>query len=451
MIKQHKDILATVIRDLRHDLLGYTAKDGTPVRGDLDRELERLGVLPDGRVQPIDALPNATAPERQTHYAAEQFVDAARRQGKAASEARKEFAEQAGYLWINRLVALRALEARRLINGTLAPSEDYGGASEALYLLAQTDPARVAASDGGWYAVLESACAAQADALPGLFGAGDPVLTLRPSITALRRCIERIGKGSSSATVEETDKAFAGPDAIGWAYQFYQEEAKAAAFASFKAGKKADSRAIIAAATQLFTEPYMVKWLLQNSLGRSYHEIYPQNALPTDWDYYIRPSDERPLGTPAQIASSLEMLTVLDPCVGSGHFLREAFDLLAAMYREQHPDWDAQRTVETILRRHLHGIDIDPRAVQLAALTLYMRALELLRDEARARRRPMPRWTPPQINLATTPGMALTPVANATPPLPTWERGPGGEGPLDRHLARHPEDRPLRPVLERTF
>jgi hypothetical protein len=215
MIKQHKDILATVIRDLRHELLGYTAKDGAPVRGDLDRELERLGVLPDGRVQPIDALPSATAPERQAHYAAEQFVDAARRQGKAASEARKEFAEQAGYSWINRLVALRALEARRLINGTLRPSEDYGGVSEALYLLAQTNPARVAAPDGGWYSVLESACAAQADALPGLFGAGDPVLTLRPSIPAMRRCVERIGKGPAAATVEETDKAFADPDAIG--------------------------------------------------------------------------------------------------------------------------------------------------------------------------------------------------------------------------------------------
>ncbi|KPV51093.1 hypothetical protein SE17_23195, partial [Kouleothrix aurantiaca] len=157
MIKQHKDILATVIRDLRHDLLGYTAKDGTPVRGDLDRELERLGVLPSGLIQPIDALPNATEQERQAHYAAEQFVDAARRQGKAASAARQEFVEQAGYSWINRLVALRALEARRLINGTLRPSEDYGGVSEALYLLAQTDPARVAAPDGGWYAVLDQA------------------------------------------------------------------------------------------------------------------------------------------------------------------------------------------------------------------------------------------------------------------------------------------------------
>ena len=291
---------------------------------------------------------------------------------------------------------------------------------------------------------------AQAPALPGLFGAGDPVMTLRPSVAALRRCVGRIGRGPASTTPEETDTAFADPDAIGWAYQFYQEEAKAVAFASFKAGKKADSRATIAAATQLFTEPYMVKWLLQNSLGRSYHEIYPDSALPTSWEYYIRRSTDSTDNTDSMNSmdstsekigaigairgsiQSLESLTVLDPCVGSGHFLREAFDLLAAMYRERHPDWEARQVVETILRHHLHGIDIDPHAVQLAALTLYLRALELLRDEARARRRPMPRWTPAQINLATTPS-GLDDTA------------------LERHLARHPEDRPLRPLLERIF
>lgn len=432
MLKQHKDILAAVIRDLRRDLLGTTEKDGAEVRGDLDRELERLGVLRDGRVQPIDALPGATPTDVRAHEAAERFIEAVRRQGRPAAQARAEFVEQAAYSWLNRLVALRALEARRLITGILRPSEDYGGVSEAIYLLAQTDLARVAAPDGGWWAVIDQACAGQAQALPGLFGPGDPVLALRPSLPALRRCVERIGRGPSSASPEETDAAFADPDAIGWAYQFYQEEAKAAAFASFKAGKKADSRATIAAATQLFTEPYMVKWLLQNSLGRSYHEIYPDSALPASWEYYIRPSEERPLGQPAPTVSSLEMLTVLDPCVGSGHFLREAFDMLAAMYRERYPDWEMRQIVETILRRHLHGIDIDPRAVQLAALTLYMRALELLRDEARARRRPMPRWTPSQLNLATTPSGL-------------------DERALERHLVRHPQDQHLRPVLERIF
>ncbi|RRR74016.1 MAG: BREX-1 system adenine-specific DNA-methyltransferase PglX [Candidatus Viridilinea halotolerans] len=449
MIDQHKKILAAVMRDLRRELLGTTEKDGTEVRGDLDRELERLGVLRDGRIQPLDVLPNATTLDAQAHEAASRFIETRERQGRSAAQARVEFVEEAAYLWINRLVALRALEARRLVKeSTLRPEQDYGGVSEAIYLLAQEKPTLVASADGGWWYVLEQACARQAAALPGFFSANEPGALLRPSIPALRRAVALIGPGPAFATPEATNAAFADPDAIGWAYQFYQEEAKAAAFASFKAGKKAVSRSTIAAATQLFTEPYMVKWLLQNSLGRSYHEIYPESALPTQWEYYVRlvtdntdntdkanekMSDIRAISAIRGPMQSLEDLTILDPCVGSGHFLREAFDMLVAMYRERHPDWDMRQVVETILRRHLHGIDIDPRAVQLAALTLYMRGLELLHDEARMRRRSRPSdWTPPQINLATTP-VGLDETA------------------LKRHIERHPEDRPLRPLLERIF
>ena len=78
--------------------------------------------------------------------------------------------------------------------------------------------------------------------------------------------------------LEEADAAFADPDAIGWAYQFYQEEAKARTYASWGAAARPRPRAEIASVTQLFTEPYMVQWLLQNSLGRTYHELYPDST-----------------------------------------------------------------------------------------------------------------------------------------------------------------------------
>src|SRR5207253_10226019 len=103
------------------------------------------------------------------------------------------------------------------------------------------------------------------------------------------RCMTRVGVTMPGFTRAESDAAFADPDAIGWAYQFYQEEAKARVYAKLGSGGKAATRSEIAAATQLFTEPYMVRWLLQNSLGRSYHEIYPNSTLPATWDYYIKP------------------------------------------------------------------------------------------------------------------------------------------------------------------
>lgn len=437
MLKRHKDLLRPLVANLRVILAGTAGAEGTWQRGDLDRELERLGIAPDGTAIPIDALPNPTAAERRARVAADAYLTAAVNglKGTEAEQkhqaAREEFVERAAYTWINRLLALRTMEARDLIDETLRANPDYEGISEALFVLRQTDPARCAGADGGWWAVIADACTAQAVSLPGLFDLSDPSVALRPSTAALLRCVALIGGAPAGFTLEEAGAAFADPDAIGWAYQFYQEAAKARVYEKLGSGGKAATRAEIAAATQLFTEPYMVQWLLQNSLGRSYHEAYPDSKLPESWTYYIR---QRPEGqTAPESPRPLEALDLIDPCCGSGHFLREAFDMFAAMYRERHPELSAAEVADRILERHLHGIDIDPRAAQLAALTLYLRAWELVRDERRAQRQPgASSYRPVAMNIATTPS-----GLNA--------------GALQRHLRRHPQDRLLKPLLEGVF
>jgi hypothetical protein len=443
MLKRHKDLLRTIVASLRLTLAGAGAVDGSGQRGDLDRELERLGVSPDGALTPLDVLPNVSVQERRARAAAEEYIHAAvakagaKKAGEgAAAEARRlareELVERAAYSWINRLLALRAMEARGLIDETLRSNPDYDGLSEALYVLRQSEPARTSGADGGWWAVIEDACVAQAAYLPGLFDLADPAVALRPSTPALIRCVQIIGAAPGGFTRDEADAAFADPDAVGWAYQFYQEAAKARVYTKLGTGGKAATRAEIAAATQLFTEPYMVQWLLQNSLGRSYHEAYPDSKLPAAWAYYIR---NRPEGqTAPEHPRPLEALDLIDPCCGSGHFLREAFDMFAAMYRERHPELAAAEIADRVLARHIHGIDLDPRAAQLAALTLYLRAWELVRDERRAKRLPGPgSYAPPiENNIASTPsGLSA--------------------GALQRHLRRHPEDRVLKPLLEGVF
>ncbi len=437
MLKRHKDFLRPLVANLRVTLAGTAGADGTWQRGDLDRELERLGIAPDGTAIPIDALRNPGPNERRARIGADAYLAAAvnglkgTEAEKQRRSARGEFVERAAYTWINRLLALRTMEARGLIDETLRANPDYEGISEALFVLRQTDPARCAQPDGGWWAVIEDACTAQAVSLPGLFDLSDPAAALRPSTAALLRCVTLIGGAPAGFTLTEADAAFADPDAIGWAYQFYQEAAKARVYEKLGSGGKAASRAEIAAATQLFTEPYMVQWLLQNSLGRSYHEAYPDSKLPESWAYYIR---QRPEGqTAPESPRPLEALDLIDPCCGSGHFLREAFDMFAAMYRERHPELSAVEVADRILERHLHGIDLDPRAAQLAALMLYLRAWELVRDERRAQRQPgAGSYRPAAMNIATTPS-----GLNA--------------GALQRHLRRHPQDRLLKPLLEGVF
>jgi len=430
MEKRHKDIMRGLVGKLRHILVGIQTDDGF-TQGNLDRELERIGVAPDGTITPVDALTGNTHNGERTAYRVTSALLTPLSKEQRLS-ARHEIIERAAYTWINRLLALRAMEVRNLIESTLRGEEAYGGISEKLYFLRQDEPQRTSGADGGWWAVIEDACTAQSQALPGLFALTDPNAALRPAAKALQQCIELVNGSQllsvKGVTLDELDAVFADPDAIGWAYQFYQEEAKAAIDAKCKRGGKAASRAELAAKTQLFTEPYMVQWLLQNSLGRSYHEAYPQSTLPTTWDYYVTPET---LDTAAPL--SLASLTVLDPCMGSGHFLRAAFDMFVAMYREQRPRLSAKEIADTILSQHLYGIDLDPRAAQLAALTLYLRAWELVSAEQRTTRTiGDTAYIPPMMNLAATP-MGLT------------------EGALERHLQRAPQDEVFKPLLKSIF
>jgi hypothetical protein len=426
MQKRSKDLLRTLVRELRAKLVGsLSVIEGTVVRGNLDRELERLGFSPDGTIKPIETLPDAQPHETYAHQVVTaQLAHLPQEQRPAI---REEIIERAAYTWINRLLALRAMEVRELIDKTLRGDELYSGASEKLFILRETQSVRAEGEDNGWWGVIEDACNELAVSLPGLFALDDPAAALRPGAGVLVQCIALVGGQMDDFSPNESDAAFADPDAIGWAYQFYQEESKANIDAKCKNGGKVLNRSELAAKTQLFTEPYMVQWLLQNSLGRSYHEFFPQSTLPATWPYYVQPEK---LDAPS---FTLAGLTLLDPCMGSGHFLRAAFDLFVQMYREQYPTWSIREIVNCVLSQHLFGIDLDPRAAQLTTLTLYLRACELLREERRAQR--LSDNDPdfrPTMNLATTPTHL-------------------NKGVLARHLKRHPDDEYFLSVIQEVF
>lgn len=158
----------------------------------------------------------------------------------------------------------------------------------------------------------------------------------------------------------------------GWAYQFYISERKDEVFAGFKKKKKAETVAEIGPATQLFTPELIVRYMVENSLGRLWMLNNPDSALRERMEYYIEPEGE--CEDFIRIASP-EDLRVLDPACGSGHILVYAFDLLAAMYEERgYRPVDAARL---ILEKNLVGFEIDERAAQLASFALVMKGCEL--------------------------------------------------------------------------
>ncbi|RRD53430.1 BREX-1 system adenine-specific DNA-methyltransferase PglX [Buchananella hordeovulneris] len=157
-------------------------------------------------------------------------------------------------------------------------------------------------------------------------------------------------------------------EVIGWLYQFYISERKDEVFAGFKKGKKAGA-AEIPAATQLFTPDWIVRYLVENSIGRLWMLNRPESRLIDQMDYYIASAKE---DTDFLRISSPEELKIIDPACGSGHMLTYAFDLLYAIYEEE--GYAPSTIPELILTHNLYGTEIDPRAGALAAFALMMRA-----------------------------------------------------------------------------
>lgn len=170
-----------------------------------------------------------------------------------------------------------------------------------------------------------------------------------------------------------TDENCETVEVIGWLYQYYIAEKKDEVFAGFKKGKKATAKEI-PAATQLFTPEWIVRYLVENSLGRLWMLNHPESRLIEKMEYYIKPVDVEP--DFIKIASP-EEIKVCDPCCGSGHMLTYSFDILFEIYSEL--GYTAKDAVEHIIRDNLYGIEIDDRAGQLAYFALMMKAREKAR------------------------------------------------------------------------
>ncbi len=170
---------------------------------------------------------------------------------------------------------------------------------------------------------------------------------------------------------EIDDQDWQDVEVIGWLYQFYISERKDEVIGKVVASED------IPAATQLFTPNWIVKYLVQNTLGRQWLATYPHSALRQQMQFYIEPAEQTPevqeqLKAITPTSLNPEELTLLDPACGSGHILVEAYDLFKAIYQER--GYRAKDIPALILQMNLFGLEIDDRAAQLAAFALMMKA-----------------------------------------------------------------------------
>ena len=300
---------------------------------------------------------------------------------------REAIVDRVAYTWFNRIIAFRFMDANGY-TGTGVVSPAHGQQTGQPEILADAKRGNIAPAvvgnkrtldtiigllDGtrpstdaqgeAYTLLLAEYCRYWNRSMPFMFEReGDYTELLIPSnLLAADSILTR----AATALTEEVCRDV---EVIGWLYQFYISERKDEVFAGFKKGKKAGA-AEIPAATQLFTPHWIVRYLVENSVGRLWMLNHPESRLVEQMDYYIEPGDEQ---TGFLRISTPEELTVMDPACGSGHMLTYAFDLLYVIYEEE--GYAPSEIPGLILTHNLHGTEIDPRAGALAAFALTMKA-----------------------------------------------------------------------------
>ena len=288
--------------------------------------------------------------------------------------------EEAAYTWFNRLMAIRILAK----NGYIPPQLEYASTESRTPAIVQNAKKGITPKldtaqrkilsrlldddrrETEQFTLLITAYCHQNNLLQRVFGRLDDYteLLLPSDILATNGFIDLL-----NTTAAITDDDYRQVELIGWLYQFYISEKKDEVFKSFKNKKKAEAEDI-PAATQIFTPNWIVKYMVQNTVGRLWLDLNPYSRLSDQMIYLVDNSELKTQNSP--LISEVAHLKLLDPACGSGHILVEGFDLLYAMYREE--DYLAAEAVRSIFENNLFGLDIDPRAAQLATFALLLKA-----------------------------------------------------------------------------
>ena len=302
--------------------------------------------------------------------------------GMTAKEAVADYIRDAAFTTLNRFVALKMLEARGQVQQAVSGGETSDGFKE----FAMFAPGLDVLEDGAaWRLYLECLFDELSQEVRVLFDRRDSASLLWPRRTQLLALLELLNDPA-------LDPAWAEDETIGWVYQYFNSLAERRAMRDVKEGGSQAPRNSreLAVRNQFFTPRYVVEFLTDNTLGRTWYEMRQgRTRLKESCRYLVWRSDEE---IRARVPKDPREIRILDPACGSGHFLLYAFDLMAIIYGEaweeggdlarDYPDrTELDKALPgLILANNLFGIDIDPRCAQIAALALWMRAQRALHE-----------------------------------------------------------------------
>lgn len=364
---------------VRRILSGRILELRSALEEDARRQLAALGISRSGIGEPPAGRALA-AEEARAREVIGAVIRTAREAGDSTEDAVDAYVSETAFTLLNRLVAFRCLEERGLLlvddqPETLVRVDPARGESSLVWRVRAETPS--ANSRDVARAAYRSACRAISERVNVLFDPAGEHSVLFPLGAAWDRVVAALNDPSVPAATYAEDEV------LGWVYQYWNTAAKDAIYEKLGKGGKIEEPGELAAASTLYTERYIVDYLLQNTLGALWVEMHPDTALPSSWPYYVRPPEGHP--RVEREPKRVREITLLDPCVGSGHFLVRAFELFAQLYAEEGIE-DAATVPSLILEHNLHGVDIDRRATQIAALALYLKGCAAAGPDFRPRK-----------------------------------------------------------------
>ena len=299
----------------------------------------------------------------------------------------KQVMEEVAYTWFNRFIALRFMEVNNYLPSHIRVFSDASGAfkpeilNDVLHLdLPGLDSGKVAEyiesnnTEALYRYLLLTQCNALNSALPVMFERmGGYTEMLLPNNILRQDSV--LGHMVSDIPEEDWQDAV---QIIGWLYQYYNTELNAVVYDG-NMSKSRIPKELLPAATTIYTPDWAIRYMVENSLGRLWLEGHPNAELRDGWKYYLDEAEQEP-EVEAQLTKLCEEyknikpeeIKVIDPCMGSGHILVYAFDVLMQIYTSA--GWDQREAAQSILKNNLYGLDIDDRAAQLAYFAVMMKA-----------------------------------------------------------------------------
>lgn len=307
--------------------------------------------------------------------------------------------EEVAYTWFNRICAIRFMEVNDYmypVRVRVLSSEKEGKNEPDVVTMAPdidwdfTDKEREEIIDAKMNNRLDDLfrmlfikqCNLLHEVLPGLFEETEDYTEMLLNISftneddVIRMLVDGIDeKDFNIATVDEDGKAAGQVEIIGWLYQYYNTEPKNKAFAK----KTKITKEEVPAVTQLFTPDWIVRYMVENSLGRMWVEGHPDDELKCKWKYYLDEAEQeeavqQELDKIRSEYATLkpEDIKLIDPCMGSGHILVYAFDVFMQIY--ENAGWSQRDAAQSIIQNNIYGLDIDDRAAQLSYFAVLMKA-----------------------------------------------------------------------------